>query len=65
MAYLLAEASDIARLAALEGNAYAFTAFWTRVLPFGMKGTPINEAGLSYYEDLVTYCHSLNVKPIM
>jgi beta-glucosidase len=52
-------------LAALGGNAYAFSTFWTRILPFGMKDTPVNEAGLAYYEDLVSYCHQLKVTPVM
>jgi beta-glucosidase len=36
---------DIARLTALGANAYSFSLFWTRIYPFALAGSPVNQAG--------------------
>ncbi|KAK5019763.1 hypothetical protein LTR39_000161 [Cryomyces antarcticus] len=50
MQYLLYK-QDIARIAALGIPYYSFTISWTRIVPFGEVGSPINQPGLDHYED--------------
>ncbi|OCF32930.1 hypothetical protein I316_05267 [Kwoniella heveanensis BCC8398] len=57
--------SDIARLAALGGNVYSFSAFWTRVLPWGSAESPVNQAGIDFYRNLAEYCWSQGVEPVL
>jgi beta-glucosidase len=52
-------------MAALGGNAYSFSVAWSRIFPFGMEGSPVNEKGLKYYEDLVGYSRELGIEPVM
>ncbi|WWC61993.1 uncharacterized protein I303_104580 [Kwoniella dejecticola CBS 10117] len=56
---------DIARLAALGGNVYSFSMFWTRIYPFGSADSPINEEGLQFYKDLIDYCWEQGVEPVV
>lgn len=46
---------DIARLAALGIPYYSFSISWTRIVPFGEAGSPINQAGLDHYEGERSY----------
>jgi beta-glucosidase/6-phospho-beta-glucosidase/beta-galactosidase len=34
---------------------YRFSIPWTRILPFVLPGTPVNEQGLSHYDDLINF----------
>ena len=45
--------SDIARLAAIGVPYYSFSISWTRIVPFGVADSPINEQGLAHYDDLI------------
>ncbi|ORY32853.1 glycoside hydrolase superfamily [Naematelia encephala] len=56
---------DLARLAALGGNVYSFSMFWTRIYPFAVKGSPVNQAGLDFYSDLIDYCWCLGIEPVV
>lgn len=47
---------DIARLAAIGIPYYSFSISWTRIVPFGEVGSPINEPGLQHYEELIETC---------
>lgn len=55
---------DIARIKAMGVNAYSFSISWTRVIPFGKKGSPVSEEGLQYYEDLVKTLIANGIKPV-
>ncbi|KAL2349972.1 beta-glucosidase [Cryomyces antarcticus] len=57
MQYLLYK-QDIARIAALGIPYYSFTISWTRIVPFGEVGSPINQPGLDHYEDVIETCLS-------
>ena len=44
---------DIERIAAMGVKYYAFTISWTRILPFALPGTPVNQPGLQHYDDVI------------
>lgn len=56
---------DIARLAAIGIPYYSFSISWTRVVPFGEVGSPINEPGLQHYDNLIDTCIEYGIKPIV
>lgn len=56
---------DIARLAAIGMPYYSFSISWTRVVPFGVAGSPINVPGLEHYDDLLNTCLEYGVTPIV
>lgn len=56
---------DIARLAALGVPHYAFSIAWTRVVPFGTAGSPVNQAALDHYADVIDTCYQFGVTPIV
>lgn len=45
-------------------NAVSFAISWSRVVPFGKAGSPVSEAGLQYYEDLVNELLANGIKPV-
>jgi beta-glucosidase/6-phospho-beta-glucosidase/beta-galactosidase len=46
---------DIERLAAMGVKYYRFSIPWSRILPFVLPGTPVNEQGLDHYDDLINF----------
>jgi beta-glucosidase/6-phospho-beta-glucosidase/beta-galactosidase len=56
---------DIARLAAIGLPYYSFSISWTRIVPFGIAGSPINQPGLDHYEDVINTCLQYGIKPIV
>ncbi|KAK6347317.1 hypothetical protein TWF696_007388 [Orbilia brochopaga] len=46
---------DIERLAAMGVRYYSFSIAWSRILPFALPGTPVNQAGIDHYNDLINY----------
>jgi len=56
---------DIARLAAIGVPYYSFSISWTRILPFGNESTPVNQPGLSHYDDVINTCLQYGVTPIV
>lgn len=44
---------DIARLAAMGVKYYSFSIPWTRILPFAMPGTPVNQEAIDHYDDVI------------
>ncbi|CUM67336.1 uncharacterized protein PRCAT00005029001 [Priceomyces carsonii] len=55
---------DIKRLASMGVKAYSFTIPWTRILPFVLPGTPVNQQGLDHYDDLINTCLENGITPI-
>ncbi|KAJ7489190.1 glycoside hydrolase superfamily [Mycena latifolia] len=55
---------DVVRVAALGVNAHSFSISWARILPFGTADSPINEAGLKHYSDLIHYHIQNGVEPV-
>jgi beta-glucosidase/6-phospho-beta-glucosidase/beta-galactosidase len=62
--YLLYK-QDIARIAALGIPYYSFSISWTRIVPFGDVGSPINQPGLDHYDDLINTCLQYGVQPVI
>lgn len=46
---------DIERLASTGIKYYSFSIAWTRIVPFALAGTPVNQAGLDHYSDLIDF----------
>lgn len=46
---------DIERIASMGVRYYRFSIPWSRILPFVLPGTPVNQQGLSHYEDLIDF----------
>jgi beta-glucosidase/6-phospho-beta-glucosidase/beta-galactosidase len=55
---------DIARLAALGIPYYSFSISWSRVMPFGVAGSPINTQALDHYEDVIKTCYEYGIIPM-
>ncbi|KDQ55531.1 glycoside hydrolase family 1 protein [Jaapia argillacea MUCL 33604] len=56
---------DAARMAALGVNAHSFSISWARIYPFGAADSPVNQAGLSHYSDVIDYHWSLGIEPVV
>ena len=56
---------DIERLAAMGVKYYSFSIPWSRILPFTLPGTPVNEAALDHYDDLVDFVLEKGMIPTM
>lgn len=46
---------DIERIASMGVRYYRFSIPWSRILPFVLPGTPVNEQGLAHYDDLINF----------
>ena len=46
---------DINRVAAMGVKYFAFSVAWTRILPFALPGTPVNQQGIDHYNDVIDY----------
>ena len=55
---------DIIRIAALGIPYYSFSISWTRVVPFGQPGSPINQQALDHYDDVINFAIANGVTPI-
>ncbi|KAF8235239.1 glycoside hydrolase [Tricholoma matsutake] len=56
---------DIERAAALGLNAHSFSISWARIFPFGTADSPINQAGLDHYSDVIDYHNEAGVEPVV
>jgi hypothetical protein len=56
---------DIARLAAISIPYFSFSIAWTRIVPFGIAWSPVNQAGLDHYEDVIKACLEYGAKPMV
>lgn len=46
---------DIERIASMGVKYYSFSIAWTRILPFALPGSPVNEEGINHYSDLIDF----------
>lgn len=51
-----------APLTAIGVPYYSFTIPWSWVVPFGVKGSPINQQALDHYDDLINACLEYGIK---
>lgn len=55
---------DLELLAGMGMNVYRFSICWSRIYPTGMEEEP-NEAGLSFYEQIIDGCLELGMEPLV
>ncbi len=55
---------DIALFAEMGFKAFRFSIAWSRIFPNGDDAQP-NEAGLRFYEDVITECRSHGIEPVV
>lgn len=56
---------DIQRLAAMGVEYYSFSIPWTRILPFVLPGTPVNQQALDHYNDLIDTILDAGMQPVV
>ncbi|KAG7088776.1 hypothetical protein E1B28_012742 [Marasmius oreades] len=56
---------DTARVTPLGVNAHSFSISWSRIFPFGTADSPVNQAGLDHYSDLIDYSIEQGVEPVV
>lgn len=56
---------DIARLAAAGVKSYGFSISWTRILPFGYPGSPVNREGIEHYNSLINTVLEYGMTPVV
>lgn len=64
MSYFLYK-QDIARLAAIGIPHYSFSISWSRAVPFGVAGSPVNTKVLDHYDDVINTCLEYGITPIV
>ncbi|KAL4771067.1 glycoside hydrolase superfamily [Aspergillus nidulans var. acristatus] len=56
---------DIQRLAAMGVKYYSFSIPWTRILPFAVPGSPVNQQAIQHYDDLINYILEVGMLPVV
>lgn len=56
---------DIERLAAMGVEYYSFTIPWTRILPFALPGTPVNQEAINHYNDVIDTVLAAGMQPVI
>lgn len=46
---------DIERVAAMGVKYFSFSIAWTRILPFALPGTPVNQKGIDHYNNVIDF----------
>lgn len=46
---------DIERVAAMGVKYFSFSIAWTRILPFALPGTPVNQQAIDHYNDVINF----------
>jgi beta-glucosidase/6-phospho-beta-glucosidase/beta-galactosidase len=56
---------DLQRLAAMGVKYYSFSIPWSRILPFTVPGSPVNQEAIKHYDDLINYTLELGMVPVV
>jgi hypothetical protein len=56
---------EIERLASMGVKYYSFSIAWSRILPFALPGTPVNQQGLDHYSDLIDFVLEKGMIPVV
>ena len=56
---------DVALMKSYGVTAYRFSLSWSRIIPLGGKGDPVNEAGLKYYDKLIDELLANGITPFV
>ncbi|RMY19198.1 hypothetical protein D0867_04826 [Hortaea werneckii] len=54
---------DINRVAAMGTKSFSFSIAWTRILPFALPGTPVNQEAIDHYNDVINYIIEKGMRP--
>ncbi|KAH6977322.1 glycoside hydrolase superfamily [Ilyonectria sp. MPI-CAGE-AT-0026] len=54
---------DIERVAAMGAKHFSFSIAWTRILPFALPGTPVNQEGIDHYNDVINFILDKGMTP--
>ena len=56
---------DIVRMTAAGMKYYSFSISWSRILPFGKAGSPVNQEGIDHYNDVINMILEYGMKPVV
>ncbi|KAJ3659573.1 hypothetical protein Zmor_011256 [Zophobas morio] len=56
---------DVAMLKDLGVDFYRFSLSWSRLIPLGLAGSPVNQAGIDYYKNLIQELVNNNIEPLV
>lgn len=56
---------DIERVAAMGVKEFALTIAWTRILPFALPGTPVNQKAIDHYNDVINFILEKGMVPVI
>ncbi|KAK5994775.1 Beta-glucosidase 4 [Cladobotryum mycophilum] len=56
---------DIERIAAMGVKYFSFSIAWTRILPFALPGTPVNQEGIDHYNDVINFILDKGMIPVV
>ena len=56
---------DIERVAAMGVKYFSFSIAWARIPPFALTGTPVKQAGIDYYNDVINYVLEKGMIPVV
>ncbi|MCJ1310519.1 hypothetical protein MMC25_004183 [Agyrium rufum] len=56
---------DMKRLGAVGLPYFSFSIPWTRIVPFGVQGSPVNTQALDHYDDLINEAIANGVAPVV
>lgn len=56
---------DIAMMAAAGLEYYHISMSWSRILPFGVAGSPVNKQAIDHYDDVINTILEYGMKPIV
>lgn len=56
---------DIERVAAMGVKYFSFSIAWTRILPFALPGTPVNQRGIDHYNDMISFILEKGMVPVV
>lgn len=56
---------DIELMASLDVDVYRFSISWSRIIPLGGRDTPINDAGIAFYDRLIDKLLARGIEPVV
>ncbi|KAL4962575.1 glycoside hydrolase superfamily [Aspergillus stella-maris] len=57
--------ADVQLLAEYGVEEYRFSIAWTRIVPLGGRGDPVNEAGFEFYDSLINQLLARGIEPVV
>jgi beta-glucosidase len=54
---------DVELMSSLDLDVYRFSISWSRIIPLGGRHDPVNEVGVTFYNNLIDYLIARGIKP--